>query len=143
MRPRRFKNSSPNQIVGIRVQVRDSIPVSVSPPLLFHPGTPPEHSRIHRGHVATPQGHRRDEMEHTSNMLQRGVLPVRAVATAAHGPGDEGCSGHRRQEDDGGESRAISESSVADLQGVRECDGGDATAANECTVFNSGQSMRE
>ena len=126
------------------LQVRDraSIPVSVSTPLLFQPFTTREHTissnRIHRGHVATPKGQRRDESQHIERVLQRGDLPVGAVATACHDPGDEG-SGDRRPEDDRGESSAICESGDADrLQGVRECDGGETSASIESFSANIG-----
>ena len=95
--------------------------------------TPLEHTLTSNGvHVATPQGHHRDEPQYIARVLQSGELPVVAVATAAHDPGDEGCSGHRRPEDDGGESSALCESGDAELsQGVREREGGETSAAKE------------
>ena len=112
------------------------------------PGTPLEHTltsiRIHRGHVATPQGHHRDESQHITRVLQSGELPVGAVTTAAHGPGDEGSSGERRPKDDGGESSAVSESRVTNIhQGVRECQGGETTAVSERFCTDRGEPTRE
>ena len=70
-------------------------------------------------------------------MLQSGELPVGAVTAVAHGPGNEGSSGHRRPEDYGGESSALLESGGTDpYQGVRECEGGDATALSERVFAN-------
>ena len=65
--------------------------------------------------VATLEGQRRDEPQHIARMLQRGELTVGAVAAAAHGPGDEGSSGHRRSEDDRGETSAVTERTVANM----------------------------
>ena len=40
-------------------------------------------------------GKRRDKTEHIAQLLHGGQLPVVAVATAAHGPGDERWRGRR------------------------------------------------
>ena len=61
--------------------------------------------RIYVEHITLFQSERRDEPQHIAQLLHGGELPVGAVATAAHGPGDEGTSGHRRPEDDGVEGK--------------------------------------
>ena len=71
--------------------------------------------RVDAAHVATLQGQHRDEAQHIARLLQGGELPVGSVTTTAHGPGDEGTSRHRRPEDDGGESGAVSECLVANI----------------------------
>jgi len=100
-------------------------------------------ARIHGGHIATFQSQRRDEPQHIARLLQGGELPVDAVAHAAHGPRDEGTR-QTRPEGDSGESRAVSESTVANTgQSVRECERGEPTAATERIGANTGQSVRE
>ena len=70
-------------------------------------------------------------------------LPVGAVATAAHGPGDEGCSGRRRPEDGRGESRTSIKTSYADSdQRVWQCEGGESTTRREGTITNSVNGLR-
>ena len=94
--------------------------------------------RIQRLHVATLQGQRRDEAQHIARLLQGGELPVGSVATAAHGPGDEGTSRHGWPEDDGGESLTSIKTFSADcVQRVWQCDGGETTALPECTRANT------
>ena len=71
-------------------------------------------------------------------------LPVGAVATATHGPGDEGTSGHRRSEDDGGEYRTVIKTISADSgQRVRQCDTPETTAVRERIVAKPGKGVRE
>ena len=54
------------------------------------------------------------------------------MAAAAHGPGDEGSSGHRRPEDDGGEFPTASECILAQMnQSMWEYDGCESTVATE------------
>ena len=65
--------------------------------------------RIYGGHIATLQDEHRDEPEYIVRVFQSGELPVGAVATAAHGPDNEGAR-HPRPEQDGEESRALPES---------------------------------
>ena len=56
-------------------------------------------------------------------------LTVGAVATAAHGPGDEGSSRHGPQANDRGESRAASERTGTNSCYVGKCDGRECCAA--------------
>ena len=83
--------------------------------------------RIHGAHVATPQGKLRDEAQHIARPLHGGELPVGAVATVAHGPGDEGTSGHRRPEGDGGEISITKTTFTDSDQRVWQCEGGELT----------------
>ena len=75
-------------------------PVSIMCPLYARasPKDPLATIGIYAGHITTPQGQRRDEPQHITKLLHGGELPVGAVATAAHNPGDEGSSGHGRAE---------------------------------------------
>ena len=98
------------------------IPVHIT---FFQSVTPPEHTltpiRIHRGHVTTPQCHNRNDPQHVVNVLQCGDLIISAMTATTHNPGDEGSSGHRRSEYNGGESSTICESVDTDLyKGVRK-----------------------
>ena len=65
--------------------------------------------RIYIGHIATAKGQQRDELQHIAHPLQDGELPVGAVATAAHGPGDEGTRRTTRPEEDVRKSSAVTE----------------------------------
>ena len=87
--------------------------------------------RIYAIHIATLHGQQRDEAQHIAQLLQRGELPVSAVATAAHGPGDEGTR-RGRTEDSGGESSAVFERKLANsVEVVREREGGKPNTAFE------------
>merc|ERR1712032_1382602 len=55
--------------------------------IIKHPITS---SRIHSVHISAFHRQRRDESQHIAGLLQGGELPVVAVATNAHSPGDEG-----------------------------------------------------
>ena len=67
---------------------------------------------IQADHIATvPKRQRRDKFKHVRQLLHGGELPVVAVATAAHGPGDEGAR-HMQPtplEDNGHEASAVPE----------------------------------
>ena len=64
---------------------------------------------IYGGHIATLHPQQRDEPQHIARILQDGELPVGAVATAAHGPGDEGTRRTTRPEEDVRKSSAVTE----------------------------------
>lgn len=55
--------------------------------------------------MPTLEGKKHDESQQVASLLERGNLPIVAVATTAHGPDDEGrChTGHTWSEDDRGE----------------------------------------
>ena len=117
-------------------------------------------------HVATLQDEQWDDEQQVARVLQRSDVPVDAVATGAHGPGDEG-SGHTRPERNwlervtfceslhaklfqtvrqwhGGERTAVHESSRPNAgKGVGECEGGDRCAAHESVMPNCGKGVGE
>ena len=100
-------------------------------------------TRIHAGHVPTRNSQLRDEPQHIAQVLHGGDLPVIAVATAAHDPGDEGGSRNRRAVFNMGECRAAVKRSRSDpSQRMREGEGRECTAPVKSTKANRGQSIR-
>ena len=100
-------------------------------------------TRIHSGHVPTRNCQRRDEPQHIAQALHGGELPVGAVATAAHGPGDEDIR-HTRREDDRSESHAALESISVNLgQCVGECEGSEPGAVSEGSDPDAGECVRK
>ena len=70
-------------------------------------------------------------------------LPVGAVATATHSPGDEGRR-HTRPEHYRGELSAVTERTKANrAETVRECEGCEINASSKCIGPNLGESVRE
>ena len=99
--------------------------------------------RIQRRHIATLQSHRRDEPYNVAGLLHGGELPVGAVTTAAHGPGDEG-AGDPRLEANGGECCAVFERTVTNFRQIlRESEGSDPTTSLETLWANCNQRFRE
>ena len=69
-------------------------------------------------------------------------LPVGAVATAAHGPGDEGAR-DPRLEANGGECCAVFECTVTNFRQIfRESEGSDPTTSLETLWVNCNQRFR-
>ena len=95
------------------------------------------------GHIPMLQCQRRGEPQHIAQLIHSCELPVGAVATVAHGPGDEGRCRHR-PEGDGGEPLARFEGILSNSgERVWKLERGEARAPIECIGVNLGQGAWE
>ena len=89
------------------------------------------------------KGTRRDKTEHIAQILQRCELPVVAVATAAHGPGDEGSRRRRSEDPYEGVEKLAAMKRIANRHLFGEFDGVESSTVFKRVVANASQLLRE